>query len=120
MNKLEYYIVKFLQKCIRETYKNLPSSIKYITLEDELIAVVKGEGENELYVITECNLNNMSSDLITYKHVVDTTYKVSWSPVFLYLIGAINESEIDPALLTNELKLIQLSSQPLTNYLKSK
>lgn len=109
-----------MQSCIKDSNRDHPITIKYITLENELIAIIKGEGENELYIVTECNLNNMGSELITYKHVIDNVYRVVWSQVFRYLIGDISDSEIDSALLTNELKLIQLSSQPLTNYLKSK
>lgn len=120
MDKLEYYVVKYLQECIRKSEsKELPIS-KYLELDDELIAIIKGKEESELYLITECNLNNMGSDLMKYVRVTENLYKVEWSQVFDFLIGKINESEMDKALLTKELKLIQISRQPLTNFLKSK
>ncbi len=94
--------------------------IKYVELEKELISIIKGEGENEMYVSTECNLNNMGSELLTFIHITGKLYKVKWTDVFLYLIGEIEEQDVDPALLTKELRAIQVSKQPVTNYLKSK
>jgi len=120
MNKLEYYIIKFLQECVRSQSKGIPLDIRYIELEKELLGIIKGEGENEMYVSTECNLNKMGSDLLTFIHITGKLYKIKWTDVFNFLIGEINESQVDPALLTKELRSIQLSKQPLTNYLKSK
>lgn len=120
MDKLEYYIIRYLQECLRvDDLSEIPDS-RYLELDNELIAILKGKGESELYIVTECNLNNMGSDLMTYVKITDNLYKVEWTQIFNYLIGSIDESQVDQALLTKELQLIQVSSQPLTNFLKSK
>jgi hypothetical protein len=116
MNKLEYYIIKYLQECIRSNTKGIPLDIKYVELESQLISIIKGDGENEMYVSTECNLNNMGSELLTFIHITGNLYKIKWTDVFRFLIGEINESQVDSALLTKELKALQISKQPLTNF----
>lgn len=120
MDKLEYYIVRYLQDCLRIDDHEPSTDARYLELDNELIAILKGKEESELYVVTECNLNNMGSDLMTYIRITENLYKVEWTQVFNFLIGSIDESQVDQAFLTKELRLIQLSSQPLTNFLKSK
>lgn len=120
MYKLENYIVEYLQHCFLIESMNHKVSPKYIELENELILVTKGVDDRELYLTSELNLHNMESSLLKCVKTVDSNYRVIWSEIFLYLIGELPELEMDKSLLTNELRMLRISKDPLTNYLKSK
>jgi hypothetical protein len=93
---------------------------KYIELESELILLSKGTEEREIYLTSECNLHNMESSLLKCVKIIDNHYKIVWSDIFLYLIGEKSDKDITPTLLTNELRMLRISSKPLSNYLRSK
>lgn len=121
MHRLEVYVVEFLQQCLLvEALDGSRANNRYIELENELILMTKGVDEKEIYLSTECNLQNMESSLMKYVRVIDNHYKVVWSDIFLYLVGEKLEKDLAPTILTNEIRMIRLSSKPLTNYLKSK
>lgn len=120
MNKLENYIVEYLQYCfLIESMDHKPSA-RYIELERELILITKGTDDREIYLTSELNLFNMESPLMKCVKVIDTHYKIVWTDLFLYLIGELKDQDMDKNLLTNELRMIRISKDPLTNYIKSK
>lgn len=119
MNKLELYIVEFLQYALMiGTLDSNKSINRYIELENELFRITKGESERELYITTECNVHNMETPLFRLVKIIDNNYKIEWKELFLFLIGEINEVKYTQ--LTNEMRMLRLSNQPLTNYLKSR
>lgn len=119
MNKLELYIVEFLQYAIMShTLDSSKLCNRYIELEAELIRLTKGEDERELYLTTECNIHNMETPLFRVVRILDNHYKLEWKELFLYLIGAI--PEVKTTQISNEMRMLRLSNQPLTNYLKSR
>lgn len=119
MNKLEEFIIEFLQyaltKCSADSNRSLN---RYIELESELFRITKGEGERELYITTECNIHNMETSLFRVVRIIENNYKVEWKEIFLYLIGEV--PEVKSTQISNEIKMLRLSNQPLTNYLKSR
>jgi hypothetical protein len=115
MNKLEYYILKIFQKMMitNNTYN------RYIYIEGNLLAIIKGEGELDLYVRTEVVLDGRVISSLRFSKVVDGLYKVVWSNQFLYLIGEIDKSKLQESSLSKELELLSVSSSPLSNYIKT-
>lgn len=121
MDKLESLIIDFLQfSLVMESLNEGKHLSKYIELENELILLTKGQDERDIYITTECNLHNMESTLLKCVKMIDNHYKIVWSDVFLYLIGEKSEVDLESNVITNELRMLKISQQPLTNFLKSK
>lgn len=117
---LENHVVEYLQKCALTESLDQKIHPKYIELEDELILITKGVDERELYLTSELILVNMESPLMKCVRVIDTHYRIVWTDLFLYLIGELEEKDMDKNTLTNELRMFKISKDPLTNYMKSK
>jgi hypothetical protein len=115
MNKLEFYILRIFQDMM---IKN-QNETRYLTLDSNLLALIKGDKELDLYVNTELVLEGRMLDSFSFSKVVEGLYKLNWSDQFLYLIGEKSKVDIHPSVITKELELLKVSSNPLTNYIKT-
>ena len=111
MNKLEYHILKIFQDMVLKEY----SDPRYTTLDDELICIIKGPEEKDLYIKTEAPLEGRVLNMLQFSKIDNNLYKVIWSPKFLYLIGDKNQD----ITVSKELELLSLSTNPLSNYIKT-
>lgn len=122
MNKLEYKILKVFQELMIKDH----SDPRYIMVDSELLCIIKGVEELDLYVKSEAPLDGRSVTMLKFSQINDNLYKVIWDPKFLYLIGnsetktlKVESSSASKAYISKELELLSLSDNPLTNYLKT-
>lgn len=115
MNKLEYHLLRIFQEMM---VKN-QTETRYLTLDDNLLALIKGEMELDLYIKTELVLEGRLLPSFSFSKVVDGLYKIIWSNQFLFLIGEKSKGEVHHSVITKELELLRVSSNPLTNYIKT-
>jgi hypothetical protein len=115
MKKLEYYILKIFQDMmVKENFDS-----RYILLEDNLLCLIKPKNELDLFVKTELILDGRTLNTFRFDKVVDGLYKITWTDVFLYIVGNKNIKDIPYSVITKELELIKVSSNPLSNYIKT-
>lgn len=115
MKKLEYHILKVFQEMmLKENFSN-----RYITIDGDLLCLIKTPTELDLYIKTNLVLDGRSLKTFSFEKILDDLYKVKWSEIFLYVIGDLDKNELSTPLLSKELELIRLSPSPLTNYLKT-
>ena len=115
MNKLEYHILKLFQEMVlKKQYET-----RYLILDENLIAVVKGEKELEVYLKTEIVLEGRVLESFTFSKIVEGLYKLVWTDQFLYLVGEKNKEDVHHSIRTKEIELLRVSSNPLSNCIKT-